>query len=344
MDLLARYDAPAPSEGIDIGEGLVARRERRPRARRVPNRPAKAYDAREIYLSDKADGPPSLWRLASVLTGLIELIQEPPPVDAAQARVRLEQIKELIRCAESRGLDLNSHLLFHLRFYTASAVFHQLVAHRERESGPFAGSDLRGWLTLADEHLSRTSSTGSVASLSSAYLELSTAVNSWALDAQKDDLLGWIGPAVPVVEQSTTAATRTLRGWRLHLRSPVTPRAATAVGTVNRRRTARPAALEGARIGSEQRICYSPGEPVCAGGERRSMPDRCLSGGADHLSAHALRRVLLLGAQPGTHLQVAEPDLAAAGRFDGPGVDEAAPVGLRVVGRPLDAPRDAVGL
>lgn len=202
MDLLARHGAPGPSEEIEIGEDLVARRIRRPRARRVRSPVAKAYDAREIYLSEKDIGPPAAWRLASVLTGLIELIQKPPPAEAFRATQRLVDIDELIRCAESKGLDLDRHLLLHLRFYTASAVFHELVAHRDSESGPFADTARQGWLALAGEYLQSDKAGEAIKPLSSAYRELSTTVFSWARTAPKDDLFEWVAPSAPVTDHS----------------------------------------------------------------------------------------------------------------------------------------------
>ena len=210
MDLLARHGAPGPSEEIEIGEDFVARRMRRPRARRVRNPVAKAYDAREIYLIDKGIGPPSAWRLASVLTGLIELIQKPPPAEAFQATQRLVDIDELIRCAESKGLDLDRHLLFHLRFCTASAVFHQLVAQRDNESGPFTDSARQGWLALADEHLKSDRSGEAVKPLSSAYNGLFAAVTSWARTAPKDDLFEWVAPSALATDRSAPPPTESV--------------------------------------------------------------------------------------------------------------------------------------
>ncbi len=73
MDLLGKHRAPDPSEVVDLDGVISIRRSRRPRARRTSDNAAKAFDAREMFLSDQASGEPiERWRPP---TGIVDVGQ-----------------------------------------------------------------------------------------------------------------------------------------------------------------------------------------------------------------------------------------------------------------------------
>ena len=181
MDLLGKHNAPPPSEQIDLGQGLSIRLPRRPRARRKRYATAKPYDAREIYLQDKASGRPHRWRLAAILYELIEVAQTPPPINVSEAAIRRDHIADLIRVTEGRGLRFEVEVLPVLRRHTAAAV----LAHLHSIRRPFA--HMSTWDEIVEEHLA--------ASGSHSPDDLLMPIMTWALTANADDLLNWIPPA-----------------------------------------------------------------------------------------------------------------------------------------------------
>ncbi len=200
MDLLGRYDAPRPSEEVDVGEGITVRRARRPRSRRPPNPSAKAFDAREIYLDDRGRGDPSRWRLAAVLHGLVEAVQTRPPADAADASAHRTHIAELIQVAEGRGLSFETHVLPQLRLAVSGAVFGHVVTASRRASALVDSNETDEWLELARDHLDPLDPNPSVESLGKAFEAVLNPIIVWALTADLDDLIDWKAPARPLLD------------------------------------------------------------------------------------------------------------------------------------------------
>ena len=205
MDLLGRHDAPRPSEEIDVGDGLSFRRARLPRARRPRHPAAKAFDAREIYLDDKASGPPSRWRLPAILHGLIEVLQTPPPTDAEESIDRRAHIAELLSHTTNRGLDFERHLLPHLRMVVAGAVFGHLLMSREDEVDLPEFDQADGWSSLADERLGPVGPDSSVGELGQAFGALFGPIISWAQVATAEDLFDWVPPSQPLLEEVSSS-------------------------------------------------------------------------------------------------------------------------------------------
>ena len=194
MDLLARHNAPRPSEDIDLGDGLFIRRARRPRARRVRNEKFPAYDARQVFLEDKASHTPSYWRLAAMLYGLIEAIQVPPTSDTNRASIRSERIAELIRLIEARGLNFQYHILPSLRSLVAALLHIEVLRAKENEIQDFVHIDT--WVRLAEEYMPETelrvSKPGEAIGESLGLLLM--AIMRWASSADADELLNWLPP------------------------------------------------------------------------------------------------------------------------------------------------------
>lgn len=127
LDILATYNAPSATEEI-IDDGISVVRIVRPRARRsrLSNKP---YDAREVYLTDKAK-PPQWWSLASVLQGLIEEISTEPPSESDLIIERQERLHELVRIVGERGLDFAVHILPCLRNIIIVPVLAKLLKNQ----------------------------------------------------------------------------------------------------------------------------------------------------------------------------------------------------------------------
>ncbi len=131
MDILAAYGAPFATEEIKLGNGIAIVRSVRPRARHVNLTSSKAYDAREVYLTDKATKPPQRWFLASILQGLVEEISTAPPLEPHLIIKRQEHINELVRIVGERNLDFEVQVLPHLRQIIIGPVL--IVAHENQD-------------------------------------------------------------------------------------------------------------------------------------------------------------------------------------------------------------------
>lgn len=115
MDLLATHNAPPATEEIKLGNGISIIHSVRPRARRAPLSTTKVYDARKVYLIDKATKPPQQWFLASVLQGLVEEIGTEPPLKPDLVVKRRDHIYELVRIVDEHGLDFEVQVMPHLQ-------------------------------------------------------------------------------------------------------------------------------------------------------------------------------------------------------------------------------------
>lgn len=115
MDLLAAHNAPPSTEEIKLGNGISFIRNVRPRSRRVHPSHMRAYDAREVYLTDKATKPLQRWSLASVLQALVEDIRTAPPLAPSLMVKRREDIYELIHIIGERGLKFDVQVLPYLQ-------------------------------------------------------------------------------------------------------------------------------------------------------------------------------------------------------------------------------------
>ncbi|MCQ3811569.1 MAG: hypothetical protein KTV68_13560 [Acidimicrobiia bacterium] len=195
MDILARNNAPLSLEETDLGDGLTMRRTKRARARRVNSPVAGAYDAREVYLSDKSTGPPSTWRLAAKLVGLTEIVETPPPSDLVQAANRLADIDELIGEIEARGLMFENHVLPQLRPVVGHAVFRQYFLSASRDPDG-AASIPSGWLLAVKQHIESVNSDPepSAEAMSQGFQGIISTIMNWAMTTSWDQLVNWSPP------------------------------------------------------------------------------------------------------------------------------------------------------
>lgn len=201
MDLLARYNAPMPGEDVALGGGISIHRARRPRARRGEDGAAKAFDAREIYLEDRASKLLPDWRFPAVLSGLGEAVQEPPPADTDRASDRRSQISALIDLAEQRGLDFETHIAPYLAHFVAVSIFTRLVGHRESEGTITAFDSTGGWYSLAKKHIDAVKFDGPEKPRREALGKLFGLTLTWALTADAEDLLNWTPPSPQAFEE-----------------------------------------------------------------------------------------------------------------------------------------------
>ena len=155
---------------------------------------SSAYDGREVYLRDKAAGPPATWRLAAMLVGISEHLQTPPPTDSVEASQRLAEIDELRPLIEARGLSFENHVLPHLQAVTGFAVFKQYFLSGNREAGGVEGIP-HGWLLAARPHLESDDPEPSVEALSEGFQGILSTTTSWAREASWDDLMNWHPPS-----------------------------------------------------------------------------------------------------------------------------------------------------
>lgn len=199
IDLLARYNAPRQLEELDLGDGMSILRVRRPRARRVRER--AAFDARQIYLEDNEAKPPEQWRLAAVLRGLEDLVMTPPPGDLDHATERRDRIRDLIGCAQQRGLDLETYVEPWLRQTIAGGVFTCLVAARSADDT--ADFELpSGWSLLARQHLQSDGAEDGHEFTGEALGSLLGSVYTWSMATPLDDLLDWVPAESRLFENS----------------------------------------------------------------------------------------------------------------------------------------------
>ncbi|MYF45451.1 MAG: hypothetical protein F4223_03250 [Rhodobacteraceae bacterium] len=157
---------------------------------------ASAYDAREVYLSDKSMGPPSTWRLAAVLVGLTELVESPPPEDPGQAIDRLAEIDELLGQVEARGLPFEMHVLPQLRSAVGHAVFRQyfLAAPQETRGAASIPSD---WLLAVKQHIESVNADPEPTkeAMSQGFEGILSTTMNWAMAASWDQLVVWSPPS-----------------------------------------------------------------------------------------------------------------------------------------------------
>ena len=123
LDLLAANDAPSSTEETKLGNGISIVRSVLPRARKVHPSNIKAYDAREVYLTDKTTKPPQQWFLASVLQDLVETIRTVPPLEPDLIAKRREHIYELVKIVVDRGLNFEVQVLPYLKRMIIGSVF-----------------------------------------------------------------------------------------------------------------------------------------------------------------------------------------------------------------------------
>lgn len=202
MDLLGKYNAPKPSEEIDLGNGISIRRARRPRARRRQGG-AKPYDAREVYLQDQADGPPARWRLASILVGLIEAVETPPPADTSQAIKRMAHIDELIRLVEGRGLNFETQVLPRLRVHIAVAVFTHLQHGDVNTTTSHSPEPMSSWSSWVGDNLGVAASDEPPEALGERGASVLSSIMQWAHTVDTQALLNWFPPADPPTKESS---------------------------------------------------------------------------------------------------------------------------------------------
>ena len=202
MDLLGKYNAPRPSEEIDLGQGFSIRRTRRPRARRRQGG-AKPYDAREVYLQDQGDGPPARWRLASILVGLFEAVQKPPPADTEQAFERMAHIDELIRLVGGRGLNFETQVLPTLRDRIATAVItHVLLVDVNPATSPVP-EPMGSWSSWVDSNFGKAAPAEPPEAQGERFVSILSSIMDWAHTVDTQALLHWFPPVDPPTTESS---------------------------------------------------------------------------------------------------------------------------------------------
>lgn len=128
MDILGRYNAPLPSEEMQLENGLTVRRVRRPRPRHTATRQIPAFDARGLYLDESSRSQPSQWALSSLLYRLKDLAGSAPSTIDYETSERRSEIAEIIRLLEARGLKFESYLEPSLRKHVGYSVWTVVVA------------------------------------------------------------------------------------------------------------------------------------------------------------------------------------------------------------------------
>lgn len=208
MDLLGKYNAPRPREEVEHGVGVSIRRSRRPRARRPQEPHAKPYDARQVYLEDKASGPPPRWRLAAILVELFEVATTPPSTDTYQAGKRQAYIDELIRLAEGRGLDFETHVLHTLRFDVGSAIFANLPRSTSDNAPARCPDHMSSWSSWVGEVLEASDPSQPTTAHGARHDPLLPATMHWAHTADAHALLAWTPPTLPPASAVSDASAR----------------------------------------------------------------------------------------------------------------------------------------
>ena len=198
LDILARHDAPASTEEVDLGDGFKAIRVRRPRARRNADANPKPYDAHEIYAREQAK-PIADWSLAAIVRGTVSEICQPPPPDPVDAAARRSRIDELAASAQQRGFPADVRGIHYMRISVGFNVFTRLLRIR----GGGADGDLYDpsgeWSALVDKHLpdSESADCEDLRPHGVDVGELLNAVMEWALTSDLEDLLEW-NPRAPI--------------------------------------------------------------------------------------------------------------------------------------------------
>lgn len=129
MDLLAEHNAPpAIAERTTVGD-LSISRGRRPRSRRGLGASSRAFDARELYLSDEAE-PVAKRRTGSLLYALSQFLSAPRTVglklDAAEVLDPQDHMNELAR----RGYDVELLIREGLGHEVAIAILWSVIIPR----------------------------------------------------------------------------------------------------------------------------------------------------------------------------------------------------------------------
>lgn len=198
MDILGATGAPPPSFEVDLGDGISIRKRRSPRARRPLNPNSRPYDAKEVFLADQEAGPPSTWRIAAVLHGLVDLITSPPSDDPHLRLQRLSRMDEFRRVVDGRGMDFECHVMPHLRTAVAGMIFAFAVASQSGEHP----SAVAGWASLAEDYIPTEDAGITVQSAGLAFESLLLPVMRWALTADYEELVNWQVPGRSLLDES----------------------------------------------------------------------------------------------------------------------------------------------
>jgi hypothetical protein len=185
MDLLAEHGQQAPN-ATDLGNGILLLNVRRSRPRRGRHgSTAKPYDATEMYLEDKATGPPQMWRFPSLVRGAQAILQTEPPVDSDdEMRERASQLEKLALLIESHGLDFRAQILP----FMVSTVTSSLVAVSNQRSDGSVGQ----WGALFRERVG--DSPNAVEGMTRQFFEFHIRASAWLNSLDLVDLAAWLPP------------------------------------------------------------------------------------------------------------------------------------------------------
>lgn len=187
LELLEHHDISRLAEGINMGNGIFIRQNIRPS--RYPKLQEKAFDAREIYLTDIDKVSPRQWRLPSLLKGLVEEVSCRPPLDSKLRKERRDHIEEIISIVEEHGINFEDQLLSNLRpFIGASAV--ASIFRFYGDENVSAEKDL--WSIFLKEQFDKTKSP--VRDTVEDFMDIIFLVTKWSYTASYDDLIAWIPP------------------------------------------------------------------------------------------------------------------------------------------------------
>ncbi len=198
MDILAEHGAPPPVDEIKLSEGISVRMTRRPRARRPRRADTRPFDGREIYLDDKAAGPPPRWHLSSLLIRIEEALNTTPPGDVDRAQERVAEIEHLRVLIESRGLSFELDVLPYLRHSIVGAVVGSVVIAGMNPDGSIP-TGIEGWsrfMPTVDPN--ETPGPERIGKLIS---EAIPPVVTWSATARFDELRDWTPPPPTLLEE-----------------------------------------------------------------------------------------------------------------------------------------------
>lgn len=227
MDILAQYgDLHSRGGGVDLGNGIVARRRQRQfRPRRGPEPGSRPFDAQAILARDQdSDRPIAAWSTVSLMRLLFDELSH-SPVDAPPERTaNIERSWEEL---ERRGHNVQGYVRWGRGDVLATSigiatVLRDLVRARERDEraaqpstlreAPSGWAELLGRLTEPDPALEealasmpdadRATTVRVMRAIRGPYAEV---VTSWVRTASREDLIAWRPPIDP--EEVLTLAT-----------------------------------------------------------------------------------------------------------------------------------------
>jgi hypothetical protein len=230
MDILAQFgDSHSRGGGVDLGNGIVARRRRQFRPRRGPEPGSRPFDAQAALARDQDSGRPiAAWSTVSLMKLLFDELSHSPVDAEAQRTANIESSWEEL---ERRGHNVHGYVRWGRGRVIATSIeiatiFRDLEETRSSGEPAKPPRTLReaplGWgdlLNRVGKHApaledalasmpedERAKTRLVLRALTGPYAELT---NAWVRTASRDDLLAWRPPSDPE-EVLTLAAIETV--------------------------------------------------------------------------------------------------------------------------------------